>query len=331
MRKIPETPSQPRKRMPFDEIDLSRIRTHSIYDRSSKVHVGDFASLHKAGNCISLLDSMPRILAGNDIRTVINGIAQSARNHRPVIMAMGGHVVKCGLGPVVADLINRGIITTVAMNGAGAIHDTEIALFGHTSEDVYPGLQDGSFGTTLETAEFINGAVSQAASGKIGLGEAIGKQIIESSAPYESASILAATVRKSIPVTVHVAIGTDVVHIHPTTDGAAWGEATLRDFRILTAAMADLSGGVLLNVGSAVVLPEVVLKAFAVLRNQKRNLENYLSVNLDFLRQYRSNEQIVARASAVGGRGISITGHHEILLPLIAACVIELLEQDTKL
>jgi hypothetical protein len=313
----------------FDEIDLSKIRTRSIADRQSKVHVESFASAHVAGaGILELLDSMPRIFAGNDMRTVVSGIVKAKTSGRPVIAGIGGHVVKCGLGPVMADLIGRRIITAVAMNGAVAIHDTEIALFGHTSEDVYPALQDGSFGMTAETADFINSAVSRAVSDGLGLGESLGKALIEANAPYLSCSVLAATSLASIPATVHVAIGTDVVHMHPTADGAAYGEATMRDFRIFVAALSEISGGALLNIGSAVVLPEVVLKAFAILKNQGYELHDFMTANLDFLRQYRSNEQIVARSSAVGGRGVAITGHHEILLPLIAACVIEMLEKD---
>lgn len=313
----------------FDEIDISKIRTRSIADRGSKVHVESFASAPVAGaGVLGLLDSMPRILAGNDIRTVVNGIVGAKTSGRPVIAGIGGHVVKCGLGPVMAELINRGIITTVAMNGAVAIHDTEIALFGHTSEDVYPALQDGSFGMTAETADFINAAVSRAASDGMGLGESLGMALIEANAPFESGSILAAAARASIPATVHVALGTDIVHMHPGADGAAYGEATMRDFRILVKALSEISGGALLNIGSAVVLPEVVLKAFAILKNQGYELHDFMTANLDFLRQYRSNEQIVARSSAVGGKGVAITGHHEILLPLIAVCVIERLEKD---
>ncbi|MDO8684856.1 MAG: hypothetical protein Q7N50_15440 [Armatimonadota bacterium] len=312
----------------FDEIDLNKLKTSSISTRKSKVDVGSFASPLKPGKrLLDLLDSMPRIYAGNDIRTVVSRIAEAAKSGKPVILAMGGHVVKCGLGPVIGDLISRGIVTTVAMNGAAAIHDAEIALFGHTSEDVYPGLQDGSFGMTIETADFMNQAAANAAAQGIGLGEAIGNAIVAADATHQSSSILAAASKASIPVTVHVALGTDIVHMHPSADGAAWGESTMRDFRILAAAISWLSGGVLLNVGSAVVLPEIILKAFAIAKNQGMDLGDFLSVNLDFLRQYRSNEQIVARASAVGGTGVSITGHHEILIPLIAGCVIETLEQ----
>ncbi|MDO8587606.1 MAG: hypothetical protein Q7T82_11260 [Armatimonadota bacterium] len=316
----------------FDEFDLSGLETVSISGRKSKVQAAAFASPLKAGSGIlDLIDSMPKILAGNDIRTVVDGIARAAMGGKAVIAAMGGHVVKCGLGPIISDLIARGVITTVAMNGAGVIHDCEIALFGHTSEDVYPALRDGSFGMTGETAAFVNEAVSRAASDGLGLGESLATAVIEAKARYESASILAAAGRAGIPLTVHVALGTDTVHVHPSANGAAWGEATLRDFRILVAAMSHLSGGVLLNIGSAVVLPEVVLKSFAVLKNQKRDLGSFLAVNLDFLRQYRSNEQIVARASAVGGKGVAITGHHEILVPLIAGCVIEQMERSKGL
>lgn len=314
----------------FEEFDLTGLRTRSIDDRVSKVDISAFATPHTpAGSVLGLLHSLPDILAGKDIRTVVHRIAGAARAKRPVILAMGAHVVKCGLGTVVGDLIRRGITTTVAVNGAGVIHDAEIALFGQTSEDVYPGLVDGSFGMTRETADFINSAARTAVQQGAGLGETLGKALLDANAPNLDASILASAAKAGIPVTVHVAVGTDVVHMHPSADGACIGESSLRDFRILVAAMSHLSGGVLLNVGSAVILPEVVLKAFAILKNQGCNLSDYLGVNLDFVRQYRSGEQIVTRASAIGGSGLSITGHHELLLPFIAACVIETLEKES--
>jgi hypothetical protein len=233
--------------------------------------------------------------------------------------------VKTGLAPVLITLMEHGYVSAVAANGAVAIHDLEIALFGSTSEDVVHGLSTGTFGMARETAEFYNAAVREGVRSQLGIGEALGKALHERSAPNSHMSILMAAHRLRIPITIHIGIGTDIIHMHPSADGAALGEGSLRDFRILTEAMRALAGGgVLLNVGSAVVLPEVLLKAIAVLRNRDAaGFTDFMGVNLDFIQQYRSNQQVVTRVQSIGGRGTALTGHHEIMVPLLAQAIME--------
>ena len=309
----------------YPRIDLSRLKTMSIADRASKVCVTDFAALHRFGDSVSrFLDNLPDILAGRSVRALIDRISSAAARGKPVVAAMGAHVVKCGLSPILVDLIRRGVITAVATNGAGAIHDFEIARFGRSSEDVVEGLRSGTFGMAEETAAFLNGAAKTASDEELGFGEALGRALCSGETPYADSSILAAAYECRVPCTVHVCIGCDIVHMHPSADGAAIGDAGLRDLRILTRAMRDLGGGgVLMNLGSAVVLPEVVLKALTTLINLGRDMRGMTGANVDFVQQYRSNQQIVARVREIGGEGISLTGHHELMIPLIAAGVIE--------
>lgn len=312
----------------YQGIDLDGLRTMSISDRKSKVDVNDFAMAHRPGaGVLEFFECLPSILAGESVRTVINRIANAHKHGKPVVAAMGAHVIKCGLSPIIADLMKRGVITALAFNGAGSIHDSEIARFGATSEDVVDGMRTGMFGMADETADFINNGAKFAASEGLGLGEALGRALVEESAPHRDVSLLATAYECSVPLTVHVCVGCDIVHMHPSADGAAIGEASMRDFRILTAAMQDLGdGGVLLNIGSAVVLPEVILKGITTLINLGFNMRGMTGVNLDFVQHYRSNQQVVARVREIGGEGISLTGHHELLIPLIAAGVIERLE-----
>lgn len=309
----------------YPAVDLTGLRTMSIDDRKSKVDVQDFSSPLGAGSRVEdLLESLPNILAGRTLRTVIDCIVAARRSRRAVVVAMGAHVIKCGLSPILCDLMRREVITALAMNGAGAIHDSEIARFGQTSEDVVDGMRTGMFGMARETADFLNDGARAAQQHGIGFGETLGRSLIERAAPHAGVSLLATAYQCDVPVTVHVSVGSDIVHMHPSADGSAIGAASLHDFRILTEAMGDLgNGGVLLNVGSAVVLPEVLLKAMTVLVNLGRDLSGVTGVNLDFMQHYRSNQQVVARIAEVGGQGFSLTGHHEIMLPLIAAGVIE--------
>ena len=315
----------------YPEIDPSRLRTMSIEDRKSKVGVSQFAKSYVPGSSVArYLDSLPDILAGRSERTEIERNVAARKRGRAVVFAMGAHVIKCGLSPIVVDLIRRGAITAVAMNGAGAIHDFELARFGETSEDVVEGLRTGTFGTARETAEFLNEGASRAQREQLGFGEALGRALVESKSPRVDMSILAAAYESSVPVTVHVSIGSDIVHMHPSADGSAIGESSMRDFRILTQAMSGLGdGGVLMNVGSAVVLPEVILKALTVLINLGHGLTGLTGVNLDFVQHYRSNTQVVDRVRSIGGEGFALTGHHEIMIPLIAAGVIEGMESSS--
>ncbi|MGQ9454514.1 MAG: hypothetical protein ACUVRS_07250 [Armatimonadota bacterium] len=311
----------------YSEIDLTQLATISIRERESTVSVEQFAKTPGAGCSASeLLNSLPDILAGRTLRAVIDRIVNAHKNRKPVVLATGAHVIKCGLSPIIIKLLRENIITAVAMNGAGAIHESEIALFGKTSEKVEDGLRSGTFGTTRETAEFVNRCAVRAYNEQLGFGESLGKNLIESSAPHADKSILAMSYELGVPATIHVSLGCDVVHIHPNADGAAIGECSLRDFRILTHAMRDLgNGGVLLNVGSAVVLPEVILKSLATLTNLGYDLAGATTVNLDFIQHYRSNKQVVERIRKIGGEGFSLTGHHEIMVPLIACGVIDMM------
>lgn len=312
----------------YPSIELDNLRTMSIKDRKSKVDVNDFAMPHRPGSgVLEFLECLPNILAGESIRKVIDAIASAYYGGKPVVAAMGAHVIKCGLSPIIADLIKRGVITALAFNGAGAIHDSEIARFGKTSEDVVDGMRTGMFGMANETAEFINSGAEAAAMDGLGLGEALGRALIKDNAPHRDVSLLATAYECSVPLTVHVCVGCDIVHMHSSADGAAIGEASMHDFRILTSAMQNLGdGGVLLNIGSAVVLPEVILKGITTLINLGHEMRGMTGVNLDFVQHYRSNQQVVARVREIGGEGISLTGHHELMIPLIAAGVIERLE-----
>jgi hypothetical protein len=290
------------------------------------VRVDDFALPPKEGQSFNgFLNSLPNILAGPEIRNIASAIVDARKKGRAVLASLGGHVVKTGLSPIIIDLMDRGFITCLAVNGAVAIHDIEIALFGATSEDVVSGLQTGTFGMAAETAAFYNDNVKSGVAQGLGIGEALGEALVDQDTRFRQFSLLAAAYRLGIPLTVHVAVGTDIVHTHPNASGEALGEGSLRDFRILTKQMESLShGGVLTNLGSAVVLPEVLLKAIALLRNRhKQSYTDFLGVNFDFIQHYRSNQQVVSRVVAIGGRGISLTGHHEIMIPLLAQAIVD--------
>ena len=311
----------------FREVDLDAIGTQPVEERPSKVTVEQFARPVTPAMA-SLLDALPDILAGTTLREVVAAIATAARNGRPVIAMLGGHVVKTGCAPLLLQLVDRGVITAFAMNGATAIHDYEVARFGRTSEDVQAALDAGLFGMAAETSRGMNAATREAVDREEGLGEALGRVLVEGDAPHADKSLLAAAHRAGIPVTVHVAVGTDILHQHATADGAAIGEASHRDFRILAGVLTDFHGGVALNVGSAVILPEVFLKAFSVAANLGADLTDITTVNLDFLRHYRPRMNVIQRPTAGGrGRGLELTGHHEILLPLITAGVLRALEE----
>jgi hypothetical protein len=241
---------------------------------------------------------------------------------------MGAHVIKCGLSPVLLDLMQRGIITSLATNGAAIIHDAELALFGRTSEEVEEGLREGTFGMAEETHTFLNGAVREGVGRGLGIGAAVGQALLAAGAPYADRSLFAGAARLGLRATVHVAIGTDIIHMHPTADGAAIGEGSLRDFRLLVEVVRGLPAGALLNLGSAVILPEVVLKAYAILANQGVRLDGCLAADLDMARGYRGSKQIVERIAALGARGIALVGHHEIMIPLIAGLVLTELARD---
>jgi len=270
------------------------------------------------------LDSLPRTLAAADLREIIQRIAAAVRAQRPVVLGMGAHPLKVGLSPLIIDLLERGILSAVAMNGAGIIHDFELAYHGETSEDVAEALGDGSFGMARETGEFLNSAIrAGVAQIGVGLGRAVGEQIRAAGLPHAHLSVLATCARLEVPACVHVAVGTDIIHMHPQADGAAIGEGSLRDFHLLTAVVAQLEGGVFINLGSAVIIPEVFLKAISLARNLGHTVNAFTTVDLDFARHYRPAMNIVSRPTQQGGRGFHLTGHHEILFPLLCAAVIE--------
>ena len=314
----------------YRPIDLSRVTTYPLGERKNKVTIGDFAIPGSPGATFrDFLAILPHILAGTSFREVVSAIVQAHQDGRPVILAMGAHVIKCGLSLIVIDLMERGIITAVAMNGAGPIHDFEIALIGETSEDVADGLRTGMFGMVEETGRLINEAIREGAEQDLGMGEAIGRKIIAMGTPYERYSILAAGVRLGVPTTAHVAVGTDIIHMHPRADGAAIGKTSFHDFRLLASIVADLGhGGVYLNLGSAVILPEVFLKALTMARNLGHEVIDFTTVNLDMYQHYRPVQNVVKRPSLDGGKGYAITGHHELIIPLLAQAVLEELGQE---
>ena len=308
----------------FPRIDLKRVRTVSLKGRKSKVRMGDFAqTLPPKVTLSQFLSSLPNILAGKDFREVVAKMATAHRRGRPIIFALGAHVIKVGLSPVIIQLIDRGLISLIALNGAGVIHDAEIALVGKTSEDVEEGLREGRFGMAEETARFLNTAINDGVSSGMGLGEAVGNALVKFDPPYANLSLMAAATKKGIPVTVHVALGTDIIHIHPSINGAMTGEGSLRDFQTFASAVARLDGGVYLNVGSAVILPEVFLKALTLVRNLGFKVRRFTTVNMDFMRHYRPEMNVVRRPTSQGGRGYTLVGHHEIMLPLLAAALLE--------
>lgn len=309
-----------------EPLDFQGLRTTPLEARGGKVRVADFARPALGGGWAAWLDSLPRLLAADSLRAVVSALREARRSGRAILWGMGGHVVKCGLAPVFIALMDRGYVTGIAMNGAASIHDFEIALAGHTSEDVEAVLPDGSFGSAEETGREMNLAIAAGAARGIGMGEALGEKLAAIAPPeYAPFSILLEAWRRHIPVTVHVAVGTDTPHTHPAADAAAIGKTTHHDFRLFTALVKELNGGgVYLNVGSAVVLPEVFLKAVSTVRNLGHPLGGFTTVNLDFLQHYRPRVNVLERPHAkAGGKGYAITGHHEILIPLIAALLAE--------
>ena len=311
-------------------ISLAGVRTYPLARRPGKVTVREFARPIRRGRGSGIsawLDSLPKILAGEDFRQLVRAVAAAGRAGRPVLWGIGGHVVKVGLAPVLIELMRRGYVAGLAMNGAALVHDFEIAMVGRTSEDVPEVLGSGKFGMAHETGLYLNEAAVGAARSGIGLGEAAGKLLSNRRlrARYPEHSLLVAAYRARIPVTVHLAIGTDTPHMHPAADGAALGEATHHDFRLFCALVKRMQpGGVYLNWGSAVILPEIFLKAVSVVRNLGTRLAPITTANFDFLKHYRPLENVVRRPTAApGSRGYSITGHHELLLPLFAAALME--------
>ncbi len=308
----------------FKALDFNKLKTYSIKERISKVNHEDFSTPWKKGsNFSAFLDSLPSILAGNDLRTVIKAISLAAKTKKLVCFAMGGHVIKTGMSPIIIDLMEKHVFTLIAMNGSCIIHDLETAMVGRTSEDVAHSLGNGSFGMAKETSSFLNQAIKNAKAQSIGLGRAVGNMILKENLPFKHLSLTASGAALDIPVTVHVAIGTDIIHMHPDFDAAACGEASHYDFKWFSSNICQLEKGVFINAGSAVIMPEVFLKAISLVRNLGHCLDDFTTVNLDFIRHYRPMTNVVNRPTLGKGRGFAIVGHHEILIPLIAAGIIE--------
>ncbi len=307
----------------FREADLRRLTRGRVAGRATRVSVSDFARPLDPRAAAAFMAALPDQWAGRAFREVVARTVRAHRAGRPVVLLAGGHVVKVGVSPCFIQLLERGVVTHVAMNGATAIHDIEIALAGRTSEDVDAQLQSGAFGMVEETGAFMNRVAVEAARNRSGLGEAWGAALEAAAAPHRDASLLARAARRGIPATVHVAIGTDTIHYDPACDGAALGETSLRDFRILAGTLAGARGAVVLNVGSAVLMPEVFLKALAVARNLGASLEELTTVNLDQIQHYRPRVNVVERPTrAAGARGLALTGHHEILVPLLCGAIL---------
>jgi hypothetical protein len=309
----------------YKQIDLAPVRTISIKSRKSKVSPREFGKTidGKTASFRQFVESLPHILVANDLRTLVKDIVFSRKKKKPVILMMGAHVIKVGMSSVIIDLMRRGFITHVAMNSAAAIHDVETAMWGHTSEDVAVNLMDGTFGMSKETGDFINGALREGfEKSSDGYGETLAKRILATKGRYRKVSILAECYKAGVPVSVHAAIGTDIVHQQPSMDGAATGELSFRDFKILINSVKDLrNGGVVLNVGSAVILPEVFLKALTVARNLGFKAQGFSTANFDMIRQYRPQMNVIERPTQNHGRGYSFTGHHELMVPLLAAMI----------
>jgi hypothetical protein len=313
-------------------VTLSAVRTYPLLSRKSKVSVQNFARPSAGhGSLAKFLDSLPTILAANDLRQVSAALRQAREKRKAILWGMGGHVIKVGLGPLVNDLMRRGFITGIAMNGAALVHDFEIALSGATSEDVDASLPSGEFGMATETGLFLNKIAVTATFHGIGYGEAVGKFLAARKLQQQNAaaSILLQAYKLKIPVTIHVAIGTDIPHMHPMADGAALGAASHHDFRLFCALVAKMdNGGAYLNWGSAVILPEIFLKAVTIARNQRVQLKNITTANFDFIQHYRPLQNVVKRPTAAGttgnsaSRGFALTGHHELMMPLLAAALI---------
>ncbi len=313
------------------ELDKKNLTTYSLLDRPSKVSVSGFAEeLSGRENPGELIGKLPDFLAARQLRELIAILVSAYRQQNLIMLGMGAHVIKVGLNPLVLQLVRKGVIQALALNGAGIIHDFELAYAGHTSEEVSAGISGGNFGMARETGEFLNRAISAGDRDGLGLGQAVGRMIREEELPYRETSLLGECYRLGVPVTVHVAIGTDIIHMHPAADGGAIGRSSMRDFDLFCAQVARLENGVYINLGSAVVLPEVFLKAISLVRNLGHPVANLTTVNMDFKHHYRAYENVVRRPTLNRGRGLELIGHHEIMFPLLTAGIMSELNRETS-
>lgn len=307
----------------YEPISLDKIKTCKLRQRRSKVSIDKTGKPFNSGRFGKFLDSLPEILAAKDFREIVQAIIKARDKDRPVILGMGAHPIKAGLSPIIIHLMKKNVITAVAMNGACIVHDFELSLMGQTSEDVDAELCTGAFGMAKETGRELNAEINRGVQEGRGIGRAVGEYILKSKASFKELSILAAAAKLDIPATVHVAVGTDIIHMHPDADGASIGEGSMRDFRLFASVVSDLKGGVYINLGSAVIMPEVFLKAIAVTRNLGHDVKNFTTVNMDFIQHYRARENVLRRPVLSGGSSYALTGHHEIMFPLLAAAVME--------
>jgi deoxyhypusine synthase len=308
----------------YRPVSLKKIKTYSLGKRKSKVSLHGLVTPPVRGDTFkSFIEKLPDILAVNDFRATVKAIVRARKNGRPVILGMGAHPIKVGLSPVIIDLMTRDIITALATNGACIIHDFELSFVGHTSEDVEKELRRGTFGMARETGSYLNWAIKEGLKKGYGIGRSVGELIYTSRFRFKGKSIFASAYGLDVPATVHVAIGTDIIHMHPDANGSAIGEGSLRDFRLFTSLVSDLEGGVYINLGSAVIMPEVFLKALTVARNLGNRVENITTVNMDFIQHYRPKENVLRRPTIKKGSAYALTGHHEIMFPLLAAAIIE--------
>ncbi len=308
----------------YDDINFSDVKTYSIKDRASRVSIDDIGSPVREGmTFLNFLDSLPNVLAAGDLKKIARTISLAYREEATVAIGIGAHVIKVGLAPLLIDFMKKGIVSALAMNGACIVHDFELAYTGCTSENVAEELANGRFGMAEETGKLLNLAIRDGVEHGSGIGKAVGEMINREELPYASHSILAAAAKLNIPATVHVGIGTDIIHMSPHVDGAALGEGSLTDFKTFTSVVSRLEGGVYLNIGSAVMLPEVFLKALTLARNLGYKVDTFTTVNMDFIQHYRPLTNVVKRPTGAAGAGYALTGHHEIMLPLLFAAVTE--------
>jgi len=306
--------------------DFSMVKTYPLKERSNKMVFSRDASAEVAPGMTvaSLLAALPRQLGAESLLKVIDAVVTAREKGKPVVMAIGGHVIKCGLQPVLKSLVDAGVVTAFAMNGSVSVHDYELSLIAETSEDVGAVLHCGTFGMAEETGRDINRSLKDGVAKGLGYGESVGRFIIENKNPFADISLLALCAERNIPATVHVAIGNDIIHQHPAADGAIIGEASFRDFRLLTSIVSQLGdGGVYLNIGSAVILPEVFLKALSIAQNLGHHVDNFTTANFDMQQHYRPLQNVVKRPTSGKSQGYSITGHHEIMMPLLAAGILD--------
>ncbi len=308
----------------YKKLSFEQVQTYSIKDRFSKVKIDDFAKPVRSDMKLDeFLHSLPNILVGQDFREFVKYFRQALREKNTVIWMMGAHVIKCGITPLIIELIRRGYMTHLAVNGAVVIHDVEVAMWGITSEDVAAGLQDGTFGMARETADFINDALNENHKNDKGYGEVIGEKLIDRQASNGDLSLLSACVQNGVPVSVHPALGTEIIHQHPNLNGAAFGEKSLLDFQLFTHSLSKLKeGSIVLNVGSAVIMPEVFLKALTVVRNLNYPAHGFYTAVFDMIRHYRPAENVKYRPTLSGGKGYYFVGHHELLLPLLIGLIL---------